>query len=584
MNDLVGPVDWGAHDGTLVERILSIMLLREHRGGWRRNPSQGDAGVDLAIPIPGGFEVIQIKSYTGLLTSRRKSDIAESLRRVVEDPELPAPVLAWRLALPMDPSKQAEKWFSELTRDAPFECEWKGQWFVDSLAARHPDVIDYFLRDGKARLERRLRDLRNVADLLSEPIIGPRAGEVLSPLADFFDALNGDDPFYRYEFELSKEPPPIATENARAGVVMAFSQTQPGKGCVTVRVYARYAQATEDCPIRLGFGVDLEKHPHLRDELREAFSFGATAELPYGTVKDFVLDAPGGLSVAAATAAARIGPSIDETFKPYILRFRVTSPEGSVVAETRARAVRRKKGKHGVDVRLEELGGAFSVVLRLVYPNNIEGTLNLHHLEIQHAGKSPSSVVAGVQVLNALKTPNHLTLLLEHGPGELATLECGDEEPPITNAYRRVIEALDSIQQHTPNQLSLPDEEQLTRRLARRILEIAALLKGAMTSGKWDELKLPLRASVVESFLDAPGIAIEQPLILELGKDRIDLGVYTLKLRSIRILNAKTIRKQVHQVDPEEVIVLDLRPGPESDRYEALFGPLLVPDESSPTE
>ncbi len=68
MPRLLGPIDWGAHDGGLVERAISVMLLQA-RTGWRRQASQGDAGVDVAYPTEGGFAVDQIKSFTSRLTT-----------------------------------------------------------------------------------------------------------------------------------------------------------------------------------------------------------------------------------------------------------------------------------------------------------------------------------------------------------------------------------------------------------------------------------------------------------------------------------------------------------------------------------
>ncbi|MGQ0849433.1 MAG: hypothetical protein ACT4OP_10000 [Actinomycetota bacterium] len=87
---LVGPIDWGAYDGNLVEQTISVMLLMDRERGWQRQASSGDAGVDVAIRIVGrGFEVSQIKSYTGPLTSNRKKEIERSLKSVIEGPELP---------------------------------------------------------------------------------------------------------------------------------------------------------------------------------------------------------------------------------------------------------------------------------------------------------------------------------------------------------------------------------------------------------------------------------------------------------------------------------------------------------------
>ena len=51
-----------------------------------------------------------------------------------------------------------------LTDDAPFPCRWLGG-TLDGLAARYPEVIEYYLGNGRAQLEAQLRDLSSVAGL-----------------------------------------------------------------------------------------------------------------------------------------------------------------------------------------------------------------------------------------------------------------------------------------------------------------------------------------------------------------------------------------------------------------------------------
>ncbi len=49
-----GPIDWGAHDPDLVERVLAVMLLKERPRAWRRERARGDSGVDVADVVEGG--------------------------------------------------------------------------------------------------------------------------------------------------------------------------------------------------------------------------------------------------------------------------------------------------------------------------------------------------------------------------------------------------------------------------------------------------------------------------------------------------------------------------------------------------
>jgi hypothetical protein len=114
----------------------------------------------------------------------------------------------------LDPISEDEEWLRQLNAQAPFPCDWKGQLFWDSEAAKHAQVIDYYLRDGKARLEGRVRDLQH---LLAQPGTQLRAADVGGTLQDLRTAINRDDPHYRYEFSTSATAPTVRRE---PGLVM----------------------------------------------------------------------------------------------------------------------------------------------------------------------------------------------------------------------------------------------------------------------------------------------------------------------------------------------------------------------------
>jgi hypothetical protein len=300
----VGPIDWGAHDGDLVERALAVMLLQQRPHAWRRIASRGDAGVDVADPQTNGYEVFQIKSFTGGLTTARENQIKKSFERVLAGGELDRPVAAWRLLLPMGPTKEMEAWFRTLTKGAPFECEWLGASRVDHLAANNPHVVDYYFRDGKARVEQRYRDLLQARALIESADAGPRPGEVKESLRELLEALNRDDPHYRYAYEASHDAPPTSAEGARPGLVLSATECDGERGCITIRVFARHRHAVEDRPIRIRFGVDAEG----AGSLQTALDFGSTVALDDGLVRDLVVDAPGGLDAASGSAALRGHP------------------------------------------------------------------------------------------------------------------------------------------------------------------------------------------------------------------------------------------------------------------------------------
>lgn len=51
---LVDLFTWGSYLGDL-ERVMSVLLFQERPTAWRRRPSQGDGGLDVGEPNPGGL-------------------------------------------------------------------------------------------------------------------------------------------------------------------------------------------------------------------------------------------------------------------------------------------------------------------------------------------------------------------------------------------------------------------------------------------------------------------------------------------------------------------------------------------------
>ena len=74
-------VEWSRHSGDDVEFVIAIMLSRENTNAQRIRPSRGDKGIDILVPVDDGFDIYQIKSYTGEINSSRKRHITKSWER-----------------------------------------------------------------------------------------------------------------------------------------------------------------------------------------------------------------------------------------------------------------------------------------------------------------------------------------------------------------------------------------------------------------------------------------------------------------------------------------------------------------------
>ncbi|HVA06566.1 MAG TPA: hypothetical protein VNG12_07510, partial [Acidimicrobiales bacterium] len=210
----------------------------------------------------------------------------------------------WTLVVPTDLTSGEEKWFRELTKDAPFACSWSGKVFWDSEAAKYPYVIDYYLGNGRARLDRSVRELFSLLEDPGTPVL---PAEIIGRLSTLRSAINASDPHYRYELSTSANLPGTSNE---AGLMIGQTRPLADGGYGTIKVFARYAQAPEDRPIRghISVAVPTNLHPGVAEDLGAFVGFGRAVDLPDGTVTAFSIDAPGGLGIETTSGAARIGP------------------------------------------------------------------------------------------------------------------------------------------------------------------------------------------------------------------------------------------------------------------------------------
>src|ERR1035438_2153443 len=259
----IGPVHWESYPGELFRSVMAVLLLQERPTSRHRRPSSGDGGVDVCEPTSDGYHVYQVKRYSKSLSPRNKKDIAESLKEVQINPRLNRRVSAWSLVIPLNPTSGDEEWFSKLTSEVEFPCDWLGYNFWQSESSKFPYVIDYFLESGKERLNQRVRTL---AELLRNPSDSVRPADIVSSLSELHKELNSTDPFYSYDFKVTAVKP----ANDPRAILTTNIPVDDGT-YVTVETYARFAQAVSDCPIGGAFTFkifDETSNVDLRDDFR----------------------------------------------------------------------------------------------------------------------------------------------------------------------------------------------------------------------------------------------------------------------------------------------------------------------------
>ena len=133
-------------------------LCRENPSAVCIRPSRGDGGIDVLAPARDsvGVAVYQVKSFTSNLMVDQKAQAERSFRRLMDCSRARGiRVTKWCLALPLDPTNENLEWLEQFTHDKvqDLQAEWRRLNFLDGLAGTYPTVIDYYLRDGRDRLQ-----------------------------------------------------------------------------------------------------------------------------------------------------------------------------------------------------------------------------------------------------------------------------------------------------------------------------------------------------------------------------------------------------------------------------------------------
>lgn len=253
------PVSWVITPPDLIEQIVAVLLGNRYDRCFRIRPSRGDGGLDILVPteMPGHFDDYHVKRFATKLERPQKRQIVGSLEAAIKthnDPDAPFLIDTWYLTLPLILTREQRGWLaSEAERlESPFSVEWRDYDFLERLAADYPQVIDYYLHDGKDRLDAQIKALRDLGQLgISDTgaVLEPK--DVVERLGSLGQALNREDPHYRYDFEVTeREPLLFERPHLLASVIAGL----PGS-FVTFHVYARYPDAVWDRPLPISFNV-----------------------------------------------------------------------------------------------------------------------------------------------------------------------------------------------------------------------------------------------------------------------------------------------------------------------------------------
>ncbi|KKF01751.1 hypothetical protein WN67_12045 [Mycolicibacterium obuense] len=485
-------MEWTRQSGDEVEAAVGMLLCSQFPNAVRVRPSQGDGGIDIFVPGEAGWgkerAVWQVKKYSKNLTSSQKRKIERSFKRVVEASEAEGwRITEWHLIMPLDLTTQNLGWLDTYLGEREFSCETHGLLLCDTLAADYPNVIDYYMRDGKERLQANLDKLTSVLSgrknrKSGEPLV---AADVYGDLASIYNALNACDPFYKYWYEVADEPPAAEKMMGEENLVAAHALCQDGVW-ITVKVLARMLAAYTERPTTWNLRFAIPKSDEeLLKQFEKFVDYGAPVSMPAGTVTGS-LNLPGGLGGDLDRASIEvIAAPRDSQSDDDLLLIGIIAPDSdAVLASTRMRRTEFSSGEVGNRTVLADEASLFTIEM-LFRDGDVAGSVDCTmHLGVsfQLRNRRPAEVADGLNVLAEFHTPNRLAFGNAYGPPDYGIFGPIPTQPnDDRDMWAPICRALALIQEHTTFQIRMPAE--MERDEALGILDAAKLLSGEPTTG-----------------------------------------------------------------------------------------------------
>ncbi|WFN93807.1 hypothetical protein [Gordonia sihwensis] len=479
--------------------------------------------------------------------------------------------------MPLDPTPANDAWFTKLTESADFTCDWIGLNKVEYLAAQNPKIIDYYLRDGKERLQEQTDRLAGIISGRDRPSGGElRPVDVRRDLSDIYQAINEYDPHYRYEVSMTARPPE-KDDNEKPGLVAVVGYGSKSTGWINISVFATSLVAMEERPIE----GNLTIYPpaagtDLAEEFRKFLDYGTPLHLPEGqSLVDLPL--PGGLGLSGSDGTLFIS-SIEEddpTQPAPRLVLGVLSPESETLSELQVERIERSQGFNG-GYRTVWQDAAKLMRFEILVSGEGKGNLNVSY-EGDFAGRPPEDVVDALEFWSQAHMPNSVGLSRAYGPREYARMRTSelDQEPDREmKAVARSARDLRVIQDHTAHRLLLP--QRMTRDEVLAIRMTARILAGEAVNATWSEFEVDLQSDHGLELMTGDEVMVSIVRALEFELD----GVTVLVGKEVDLLSGRvgTLTESKLTIEPiggvERSDVVRLRFDGTEEAGQFLYAPL----------
>lgn len=538
-------IAWERYEGNDIEAVIAMLINLEHPNSVRITPSKGDGGVDIldrGAGKNGGDVVYQVKRYAKPLTTGQQNKVEESRKRLLSDPRWAGlNVTEWRLVTPWDPTPEAEAWLQNLGNES---CEvfWHGLTFVESLASKHPEVIDYYLEGGRSRVEEAYKAALALfapaasGEVLDVPSVVSRLNQALAVLKN--------DPHYRYELRFGEGELPTAVE--RPGLMLTWIQSEgPGKGWHAVDVIARCAASPDERPIVVSGTVIADKDSALAAALQDFRDYGTPFSAPLGAFTGSI-DAPGGLGGSLDNAAMQVLPIPGDVGDSPELVLQSRSPAGVPIAQTEVVRTERSEGAKGIRVVLRQQNNVFTIEDHYDLPRAGRRQFRFGDFSNQPA----LEVRDALAFIDSVTPPNVVTVRRKGAPARAGStdpnwnIQFPVEVRDVLDGVAAPVDALARLQEHTGEIVRVPDLTKTTVSAVQAWQRAARILDGEEVTGTYPEghaLGIEVEAEV-ESM---PGlVAVEVPLDVVIGEQTIDFGPIRMLIEGATILEQREVDGQ----------------------------------------
>lgn len=543
-------VEWSRYEGNDIEAVVAMFVNRERPRSTRITPSRGDGGVDILdrnADGNGNDVVYQVKRHTDALTSQQMHRVKASLAKLKEDPRWTTlNVQEWHLVTPWDPYPEEENWLQDVGREHGVTAVWDGLTFVEQLAAKYPDVIDYYLHGGRARIEEMFEKLAALfstggsQDGLSAPEVSQKVEAALQVL--------DEDPHYRYEHRFGQGTVPEPSN--RSGLVLSYiRQDRTTTHWAIVDVIARCAASATERPITVEGVLAVEPGSEFEEAFRDFVTYGAGFTSPEGAYEGEV-DAPGGLGgrLVGARMTAQPSPDLGDGRE---LHLEVLDPDGAVLGAVDLDRIERSRGQEGVRVVLEEVHKVFKFEDKVnVVDQRMTRTLHFGAT----IGKPVAAVQPALSFLSHCHEPNKGRLSIRHTPAHLGATDnsiailVDDGDRREFTVLARQIGTLVALQQHTSTLITVPDPATTTRDQIRGWFFAAALFRGETVTATYDEDRCLIVDLEVSVATPEGTFSVASPLRVEVGTQILNFGTVHLELPNPTLLSRHEVAGRIrHQ-------------------------------------